>query len=149
MVSRRTALQSVGALLGGFRAGCIGQSGPTSDRVLWQRQIRGTPLLNDGTLYILDRLTLYALSPTDGSGQWTVAYHEDELDERLCLHGELAVDEPWIYVSAFDGLRPLRRSDGEQSWSIGSPLRSGVTVNGDGCTRVVTTCWLSTPTGER
>jgi hypothetical protein len=24
-----------------------------------------------------------------------------------------------------------------------------VTVNGDGCTRVVTTCWLSTPTGER
>jgi len=35
MVSRRTALQSAGALLGGFSAGCIGQSGPTSDRVEW------------------------------------------------------------------------------------------------------------------
>jgi len=92
MVPRRTALQSVGALLGGFSAGCIGQSGPTSDRVQWQRQIRGTPLLNDGTLYILDRLTLYVLSPTDGSGQWTVAYEEDEFDERLCLRSELAVD---------------------------------------------------------
>ena len=130
MVSRRTALQSVGALLGGFSAGCIGQSGPTSDRVQWQRQIRGTPLLVDGTLYILDRLTLYVLSPTDGSDQWTVAYEEDEFDERLCLRSELAVDERRIYVSACDGLRALRRSDGEQSWSIGSPLRSGVTVNG-------------------
>jgi outer membrane protein assembly factor BamB len=130
MVSRRVTLQSVGTLLVGLGAGCIGQSGPASDRVEWQRQVSGTPLLNDGTIYILDRLTLYALSPTDGSDQWTVAYEEDNFDERLCLRSELAVDDRRIYVSACDGLRALRRSDGEQVWSVDSPLRSGVTVNG-------------------
>jgi len=57
-----------------------------------------------------------------------VTYEEDAFDERLCLHSELAVDERRIFISACDGLRALRRSDGEQLWSVGSPLRSGVTA---------------------
>jgi len=126
MVSRRTILQSVGVLLGGTGAGCIGQSGPTSDRVQWRKRIRGTPLLGDGSLYVLDRLTLYALSPTDGDEQWTVEYDEDEFDERRCLRSDLALDERRIYVPGCDGVRALRRSDGEQVWSVESPIRDRV-----------------------
>jgi outer membrane protein assembly factor BamB len=126
MVSRRTTLQSAATLFGGVGAGCVGQSGPTADRVRWRKRIRGDPLLDGETLYVLDRLTLYALSPTDGRERWTVSYDDDEFDERLCLNRGLAVDDRRIYVSACDGLRALRRSDGEPLWSVGAPLRTGV-----------------------
>lgn len=131
MVSRRTTLQSVATLLGGVGAGCLGQSGPSDNRIRWRKRIRGAPLLDEDTLYVLDHLTLYALSPTDGSERWSVSYDEDEFDERLCLNSDLAVDDQRIYVSACDGLRALRRSDGEQLWSVGAPLRSGVAVEDD------------------
>ena len=128
MISRRTTLQSVATLLGGVGAGCLGQTGPTDSRIQWRKRIRGTPLLDGETLYVLDRLTLYALSPTNGSERWTVSYDEDEFDERLCLNSDLAVDDQRIYVSACDGIRALRRSDGEQVWSVDAPLRAGVTI---------------------
>ncbi|MFB6122047.1 MAG: PQQ-binding-like beta-propeller repeat protein [Haloferacaceae archaeon] len=128
MVSRRTTLQAVGSLLGGVGAGCIGGSGRSDERIRWQKRVRGSPLLSGGTLYILDRLTLYALSPADGSTQLTVEYDEDEFDERLCLNSQLAVDDGRIYVSACDGLRALRRADGAQEWLVDSPLRTGVAV---------------------
>jgi outer membrane protein assembly factor BamB len=130
MVSRRSTLQSVATLLGGVGAGCLGQTGPTGNRDQWRKRIRGAPLLDGETLYVLDRLTLYALSPTDGSKRWTIRYDEDEFDERLCLNSNLAVDDQHIYVSACDGLRALRQSDGEQSWVVGAPLRAGIAVEG-------------------
>jgi hypothetical protein len=39
MVSRRNALQSLGALFVGASAGCLGQLAPSSERVRWRRQI--------------------------------------------------------------------------------------------------------------
>jgi len=130
-VTRRTALASLGAVLAGSSAGCLGQSGPSSDRIRWRRQIRGTPRLDDGTLYVMGRLTLYALSPGDGSTQWTTEYSESDFDERLCLQSDIALDERRIYVPGCDGLRALGRSGGEQRWVVDSPLRQGVGV-GDG-----------------
>ncbi|WP_248897003.1 PQQ-binding-like beta-propeller repeat protein [Haloplanus halobius] len=128
MVSRRTTLQTVGALFGGVSAGCIGQTGPSPERIRWRKNIRGVPVLDGGVLYVLGRRTLYALSPADGSRQWTVEYDESEFDERLCLRSDIAVDDHRIYVPGCDGLRALRRSDGEQVWFDGSPLRQGVAV---------------------
>lgn len=131
MVSRRQTLQTVGVLLAGAGAGCIGSSGPSADRIRWQRNIRGTPVLDDGVLYVMGRLTLYALSPDDGSTQWTTEYEEGDFDERLCLDSDIAVDDERIYVPGCDALRALRRSDGGQSWTVDAPLRQGVGV-GDG-----------------
>ena len=130
-LSRRTTLQSLGVLCTGVGAGCLGGSGPSSDRIRWRKSIRGQPLLDDGTLYVMGRLTLHALSPTDGSRQWVTEYSEDDFDQRLCLHSDIAVDDRRIYVPGCDGLRALRRSDGEQAWFVESPLRQGVGV-GDG-----------------
>ncbi|MFC6989215.1 PQQ-binding-like beta-propeller repeat protein [Haloplanus sp. GCM10025708] len=128
MVSRRITLRAAGALLGGVGAGCLGQSGPTDERIRWQKRVRGSPVLDGDSLYVLDRLTLYALSPTDGSAQWIVEYDESEFDERLCLGSALAVDDSRIYVPACDGLRALGRANGTQEWFVGSPLRNGVAV---------------------
>ncbi|WP_338739546.1 PQQ-binding-like beta-propeller repeat protein [Haloplanus salilacus] len=130
-VSRRTALLSLGICFAGIGSGCLGESGPSSDRIRWRRSIRGRPLLDDGTLYVMDRLTLHALSPTDGSSRWTTEYSESDFDQRLCLDSDIAVDDQRIYVPGCDGLRALRRSDGTQAWFVGSPLRQGVGV-GDG-----------------
>jgi outer membrane protein assembly factor BamB len=130
-ISRRTALQSVGILLASFGSGCIGEAGPSSDRIRWRKSIRGRPLLDGETLYVMDRLTLHALSTTDGSSQWTTEYSESDFDQRLCLDSDIAVDDQRIYVPGCDGLRALRRSDGTQAWFVGSPLRQGVGV-GDG-----------------
>ena len=130
-VSRRTALRSLGVLLAGGTAGCIGGSGPSSDRIRWRKRIRGQPLLDDGTLYMMGRLTLHALSATDGSTRWTTEYSEGDFDQRLCLHSDIAVDGRRVYVPGCDGLRALRRSDGERSWFVDAPLRQGVGV-GDG-----------------
>nr|WP_276277186.1 PQQ-binding-like beta-propeller repeat protein [Halomicroarcula sp. SYNS111] len=130
-MSRRTALQSLGVLFTGVGAGCIGGSGPSSDRIRWRKSIRGRPLLDGGTLYVMERLTLHALSPTDGSRQWVTEYSEDDFDQRLCLRSDIAVDSQRVYVPGCDGLRALRRSDGEQAWDVDSPLRQGVSV-GDG-----------------
>lgn len=129
-MSRRTVLQSAGVLLAGGGAGCIGGSGPSSDRVRWRKPIRGTPLLDDGTLYVMGRLTLHALSPTDGSTQWTTEYSERDFDRRLCLGNDIAVDGRRVYVPGCDGLRALRRSDGERAWFVDAPLRQGVGVGG-------------------
>jgi len=129
--SRRTTLQSLGVLLAGGSAGCIGGSGPSTDRIRWRKNIRGRPLLDRGTLYVMGRLTLHALSPTDGSTQWVTEYSERDFDRRLCLRSDIAVDDRRIYVPGCDGLRALRRSDGEQRWFVGAPLRRGVGV-GDG-----------------
>ncbi|WP_251342900.1 PQQ-binding-like beta-propeller repeat protein [Haloplanus halophilus] len=131
MVSRRTTLQAVGSVFAGVGAGCIGSSGPSSDRIRWRRSIRGTPLLDGGVLYAMDRLTLYALSPADGGTQWTAEYSESEFDRRLCLRSDIAVDDGRVYVPGCDGLRALRRPGGERAWFVGSPLRGGVAV-GDG-----------------
>ncbi|GAB6860156.1 hypothetical protein JCM17092_02450 [Haloplanus litoreus] len=79
----------------------------------------------------MGRLTLHALSPTDGSTQWVTEYSEDDFDQRLCLRSDIAVDGRRIYVPGCDGLRALRRSDGEEVWFVGSPIRRGVGV-GDG-----------------
>jgi len=128
MPSRRTTLQSVCALLAGVGAGCIGSSGPSSDRIRWRERIRGRPLLAGETLYIMDRLTLHALSPTDGQTKWTVEYSESDFDQRLCLGSDIAVDGRRVYVPGCDGLRAFRRSDGENAWFVGSPLRAGVGV---------------------
>jgi len=76
----------------------------------------------------MSRLTLHALSPADGSTQWTTEYDEDEFEERLCLRSDIAVDDRRIYVPGCDGLRALRRSGGEQDWFVASPLRQGVGV---------------------
>jgi outer membrane protein assembly factor BamB len=131
MVSRRTTLRTVGALLGGVSAGCIGRSGPSADRIRWRKHVRGTPVYDGGVLYVMSRLTLHALSPADGATQWTAEYDEDEFDEPLCLHGDIAVDDRRIYVPGCDGLRALDRDGGERDWFVGSPLRRGVGV-GDG-----------------
>jgi glucose dehydrogenase len=131
LISRRTALQSVGVLLAGATAGCLGSSGPSSDRIRWRKRVRGQPLLDDGTLYVMGRLTLHALSPTDGSTQWATEYSESDFDRRLCLGRDIAVDGERVYVPGCDGLRALGRSDGEQAWFVESPLRQGVGV-GDG-----------------
>ncbi len=79
----------------------------------------------------MGRLTLHALSPTDGSTRWTTEYSEGDFDQRLCLGSDIAVDDRRLYVPGCDGLRSLRRSDGERTWFVGSPLRQGVGV-GDG-----------------
>ena len=129
MVSRRHALLSVGALLGGT-AGCLGRGGPSDDRIRWRKNVRGTPLLDGGVLYVMDRLTLYALSPADGSTNWRVSYDESEFDRRLCLRSEVADDDSRLYLPGCDGLRALRRSDGERAWFVGDALRSGVGVGG-------------------
>ncbi|AXG10525.1 outer membrane protein assembly factor BamB family protein [Haloplanus rubicundus] len=129
-ISRRTTLQSLGVIFTGVGAGCIGGSGPSSDRIRWRKSIRGQPLLDGGTLYVMGRLTLHALSPTDGSKQWVTEYSEDDFDQRLCLHSDIAVDDRRIYVPGCDGLRAIRRSDGEQAWFVDSPLRQGVGVGG-------------------
>jgi len=130
-ISRRTTLQSLGVLFAGVGAGCLGESGPSSERIRWRKSIRGKPLLDDGTLYVMSRLTLHALSPADGRTQWTTEYDEDEFDQRLCLRSDIAVDDRRIYVPGCDGLRALRRSGGEQDWVADSSLRQGVGV-GDG-----------------
>ena len=130
-VSRRTALQSLGALLAGGTAGCLGGSGPSSDRIRWRKRIRGRPLLDDGTLYIMGRLTLHALAPSDGSTRWTTEYSESDFDQRGCLDSDIAVDDRRVYVPGCDGLRALGRSDGERRWVVDAPLRQGVGV-GDG-----------------
>ncbi|WEL27323.1 WD40/PQQ-like beta propeller repeat containing protein (plasmid) [Haloferax volcanii] len=130
-LSRRTTLQSLGMIFTGVGAGCIGGGGPSSDRIRWRKSIRGQPLLDDGTLYVMERLTLHALSPTDGSRRWVTEYSEDDFDQPLCLRSDIAVDDRRVYVPGCDGLRALRRSDGEQVWFVGSPLRQGVGV-GDG-----------------
>jgi len=127
-ISRRTALQSLGILLASASAGCIGGSGPSSDRIRWRKSIRGRPLFDDGTLYVMSRLTLHALSPIDGSRQWVTEYSESDFDRRLCLGRDIGVDDERVYVPGCDGLRALRRSDGEQAWVVGSPLRQGVGV---------------------
>ncbi len=131
MVSRRSTLQSVGVLLVGAGAGCIGSSGPSADRIRWQRNVRGAPVLDGGVLYVMGRLTLYALSPDDGSTQWTTAYEEDDFDQRLCLGSDIAVDDERVYVPGCDALRALRRSDGGRAWAVDTPMRQGVGV-GDG-----------------
>lgn len=128
MVSRRTAIRSTALLLGGVGAGCIGSGGPSSDRIRWRKRMSGGLALDGGDLYLMDHLTLHALSPADGSTRWTAAYDEDEFDRRLCLRSDIVVDDGRIYVPGCDGLRALRRSDGEEAWVVGSPLRSGVAV---------------------
>jgi outer membrane protein assembly factor BamB len=129
-ISRRTAISSLGVLLAGVSAGCIGGSGPSSDRIRWRERIRGQPVLDDGTLYVMGRLTLHALSPADGRTRWTVEYSESDFDQRLCLDGDIAVDDRRIYVPGCDGLRALQRSDGGRAWFVDSPLRRGVGVGG-------------------
>lgn len=123
MLSRRTALRSVGPLLVGATAGCLGSGGPDADRIRWQKRIRGAPALAGDALYVLDRLTVFALSSTDGAERWTVGYDEDQFDRRLCLRDDIVVDDNRLYVPACDGLRALHRSDGEQVWSVDAPLR--------------------------
>jgi outer membrane protein assembly factor BamB len=118
-------------LLAGGSAGCLGGGSPSDDRIRWRKRLRGQPLLDDGTLYVMGGLTLHALSPSDGSRRWATEYSENEFDQRLCLRSDIAVDGRRIYVPGCDGLRALRRSDGEQSWFVGSPVRQGVGV-GDG-----------------
>ena len=129
-ISRRTTLQSLGVLFTGVGAGCIG-GGPSSDRIRWRKSIRGQPLLDGGMLYVMGRLTLHALSPTDGSRQWVTEYSEDDFDQPLCLRSDITVDDRRVYVPGCDGIRALRRSDGEEAWFVDSPLRQGVGV-GDG-----------------
>jgi outer membrane protein assembly factor BamB len=129
-LSRRAALRTAGALAAGTTAGCLGGGGPSSDRIRWRRSIRGTPILDGETLYVMGRLTLYALAPTDGSTEWTVEYEEDEFDERLCLRSDVAVDDRRLYLPGCDGLRGISRSSGEREWFVGSPLRQGVGVGG-------------------
>lgn len=128
-ITRRTTLQSLGVLFSGVGAGCLGGSGPASERIRWRKAIRGRPLIDGGTLYIMERLTLHALSPTDGSTQWKTEYSENDFDRRLCLGSDIAVDNDRVYVPGCDGLRALRRSDGEQSWFVDSTLRQGVGVS--------------------
>jgi outer membrane protein assembly factor BamB len=130
-LSRRTTLQSLGVVFTGVGAGCIGGSGPSADRIRWRKSIDGQPLLDGRTLYVMGRLTLHALSPTDGSTQWVTEYSEDDFDQRLCLRSDIAVDGRRVYVPGCDGIRALRRSDGEEGWFVDSPLRQGVGV-GDG-----------------
>jgi outer membrane protein assembly factor BamB len=160
MVSRRRALQSLSALLVATGAGCLGQLGPSSERVRWRRQIDGTPHLADGTLYAMDRLQLRAVSPADGQTQWPVGWDGTEFDERLCLSRELGIDDERLYVAGCDGLRALRRSDGEREWFAETSLRSGVAVgparvyaNGDDLVAVDATSgevdWRAPTGGER
>jgi outer membrane protein assembly factor BamB len=128
MVSRRTTLQSLGTLLVGAGTGCLG-GGPSDDRIRWRKSVRGAPVLDGGSLYMMSRLTLYALSPDDGSTTWRVAYDEDDFDRRLCLNSHITVDDRRIYVPGCDGLRALGRDGGDRAWFVGSPLRSGVGVD--------------------
>jgi glucose dehydrogenase len=79
----------------------------------------------------MERLTLHALSPTDGSTQWMTEYSEDDFDQPLCLRSDITIDDRRLYVPGCDGLRAVRRSDGEQVWFVESPLRQSVGV-GDG-----------------
>lgn len=127
-VSRRTALRLSGVLLAGVGAGCIGGPGPSSDRIRWRADVRGRPLLDGKTLYVMGRLTLHALSPTDGSTRWATEYSERDFEQRLCLDSNIAADGERVYVPGCDGLRAVGRSDGEQAWFVESSLRHGVGV---------------------
>ncbi|MFC7251738.1 hypothetical protein ACFQJ5_18210 [Halomicroarcula sp. GCM10025324] len=64
----------------------------------------------------MERLRLHALTPADGTTQWTVTWDEAEFDPRLCLQRALGIDAEHLYVAGCDGLRTLRRSDGERAW---------------------------------
>jgi len=128
MVSRRQTLQSISACLVGAAAGCVGQSGPSADRIRWQASIRGPPVIDEGDLYVMERLTLHALSPADGSTRWTVEYDESEFEQRLCLDSNITVDDRRIYLPGCDGLRALDRSSGERTWVVDDPLRGAVAV---------------------
>jgi outer membrane protein assembly factor BamB len=127
MVSRRTTLRSAGALLlGGAGAGCLGIGGADSGRIRWRKGISGGLALDGDDLFLLDYLTLHALSPADGGRRWAVEYDEDDFERRLCLRSDIVADDRYIYVPGCDGLRALRRSDGERAWFVGSALRTGV-----------------------
>lgn len=126
MVSRRTALRSAGLLLGGIGAGCLGPGSPDSDRVRWRKGSSGGLALDGEGLYVLDGLTVHALSAPDGGTQWTVQYEDDEFERPLCLRSHIVVDDRHVYVPGCDGLRALRRSDGKEAWFVGSALRTGV-----------------------
>lgn len=127
-MSRRTVLQRAGVVLTGASAGCIGSSGPSSDRIRWRTDVRGRPVLTGETLYVMGRLTLHALSPTDGSTRWATEYSERDFEQRLCLDSNIATDSGQVYVPGCDGLRAIDRSDGEQAWFVESSLRHGVGV---------------------
>ncbi|WP_277556240.1 PQQ-binding-like beta-propeller repeat protein [Halobaculum limi] len=137
MVSRRSVLGSVSTLLAGAGTGCVGQLGPSSERVRWRRRIGGRPYLAGGMLYAMDRLRLHALSPADGETQWTVGWDAEEFaadaerDGSLCLSTELAADGERVYVAGCDGVRALRRSDGDREWFVEASLRGGVAVGPD------------------
>jgi outer membrane protein assembly factor BamB len=128
MVSRRSTLRSVGPLLAAVGAGCLGSAGPDADRIRWRKSVRGAPALAGDDLYVLDRLTVVALSSADGTERWTVGYDEDQFDRRLCLRDDIVVDAGRLYVPACDGLRALGRSDGARAWSVDAPLRSAAAV---------------------
>jgi outer membrane protein assembly factor BamB len=131
MVSRRRALQSVSVLFASASAGCLGQSGTSSERIRWRRQFNGTPHLVGGTLYAMERLRLHALSAADGRTQWTAEWDEEEFEDPLCLQRALGVDDEGVYAAGCDGIRALRRSDGEREWFADAALRSGVAVGPD------------------
>jgi outer membrane protein assembly factor BamB len=127
MVSRRTTLRSAGAfLLGGAGAGCLGIGGSDSGRIRWRKGISGGLTLDGDDLFLLDYLTLHALSSADGGRRWTVEYDGDDFERRLCLRSDIVVDDRHVYVPGCDGVRALRRSDGERGWFVGSALRTGV-----------------------
>ena len=62
---------------------------------------------------------------------WTRGWARDERDEWTCLSRELGIDDERLYVAGCDGLRALRRSDGEREWFGEASLRSGVAVGDD------------------
>ncbi|AXG07586.1 hypothetical protein DU500_14745 [Haloplanus rubicundus] len=123
MVSRRTTLRSAGLLLGG--AGCLG-GGPDADRVRWRKGISGGLALDGDDLFVLDYLTLHALSSADGERRWAIEYDDDDFERRLCLRSDIVADDRYVYLPGCDGLRALRRSDGERAWFVGSALRTGI-----------------------
>ena len=126
MVSRRTTLRSGGLLLGGTGTGCLGIGGSDSGRIRWRKGVSGGLVLDGDGLFLLDYLTLHALSPADGERRWAVGYDEDDFERRLCLRSNIVADDRHVYVPGCDGLRALRRSDGERAWFVGSALRTGV-----------------------
>jgi hypothetical protein len=86
------------------------------------------PSSTGGTLYVVDRLTLHAPSPTDGSTRWVTEYDEDDFDQPTYLGSDISADGRRIYVPGCDGLHALGRSDGERAWFVASALRRGVGV---------------------